>query len=438
MNAREDREPSDSYIGTRSGRDERNPERAVPVSSRWGYDARPVDNPELRALGELVICGALPQAATEQVVVRWQQFAKAGKPVSLLALAVQAGLLTRTQAYVLARTDLSAKQPFKDYRILRKIGEGGMAIVYEATYLPVKVRVALKVLDTAFSLREAYRLRFKREASILQHLDHESIVEWRDHGSADGIEFFAMGYVEGVSLQHLIDRGVRLSEAFCVHMAAQVASAIGHMGEQGVVHRDIKPGNLVVDSDGRVRIIDFGLAKLTAGMRADTGDDMTVGTLEYMSPEQARGRSDVDTRADIYSLGCSLYQMVTGELPFKGSQSEVMYAHVKTDLEWTAAAKAHCSVPLQFMIRKMMAKDPAERYQTGGELEADLRAHFAPTLSAPVPVPAEVQAEAVEAAPIPQGPPRPAAPQFPQKGMVAPQRGLVQRRGGRTPPRRGG
>lgn len=362
-----------------------------------------LDPREPRLVAPLVACGALPREQAELALRKWQELGKAGKQVSLLAVLVKMGLLTRNQALVLSGIRLEERQPFGKYRLLRKVGEGGMAIVYEATYTALDARVALKVLRTEYCLQDAYRLRFKREAAILQHLDHPNIVEWREYGTDDGVDYCAMGFVDGISLLDILDGGGDVGEGLALHVACQVAAALEHMYENGVVHRDIKPDNFVIDPTGRVKIIDFGLARLVTGMREDTREETTVGTVEYMSPEQCRG-AEVDIRSDIYSLGVSLFQMITSELPFSGSQEEVMYGHVRRDLTFTPEQRASISPPVQFILRKCMAKSPADRYQTPQEMLDDVHATAGDVLVTRGPVPELVQRTNVEDAPIAQGP----------------------------------
>ena len=197
------------------------------------------------------------------------------------------------------------------------------------------------------------------------------------------------------------------------------------MHEQGVVHRDVKPDNFVVDASGHVRIIDFGLALLQRGMSADTGDDTTVGTPEYMSPEQCRGGA-VDIRSDIYSLGVSMFQMITGELPFTGTQLEVMSGHVKRELEFSARQRTEIAPPVQFVIQKTMAKDPAHRYATPRDLVADLRAVAGALIDARGPVPQVVERSIVADAPV-----------LPRTKGVAPQKGIAPQKGAVPRPNRG-
>jgi serine/threonine-protein kinase len=378
-----------------------------------------VTSEELELVAPLVASGALPRGPAEECLRLWQDLskqAKEGQRVSLLKVMVKKALLTETQALVLAEKPLVARQPFPDYRLLRKVDEGGMATVYEATYTPVSARVALKILRTEFCLQEPYRLRFKREAQMLLMLDHENIVEGREYKTHDGVDFYAMGFVDGISILSILDKHAPIGEGLALHVTSQVASALEHMRQKGVVHRDIKPGNLVIDSDGTVRIIDFGLAKIMSGMWQDVGSETTVGTLEYMSPEQARGESNVDIRADIYSLGVTLFQMITGELPFQGTAAEIMYGHVKKDLEFTPAQKAKVSPQVQFILRKTMAKDRAHRYETPQALVDDLQAVCGALIAGRGPVPDIVHSASVEDAPISLTAPRPRPVVSPRAG----------------------
>jgi serine/threonine-protein kinase len=361
---------------------------------------------EVGLVAPLVASGALPREAAEECLRIWQVRARQGQPVPLLAVLVKRGLLTRTQALLLAGVDLTQRQPLPKYRILRRFDEGGMAVVFEATYLEVSARVALKVLKTEYCLQENYRLRFKREANILLNLDHPNIVTGREYATHDGVDYYAMGFVDGISVLSLLDRHGGLDQGLALHITAQVASALEHMRERGIVHRDIKPGNLILDHDGTVRIIDFGLAKVMTGMWQDVGSDTTVGTLEYMSPEQARGDADVDSRSDVYSLGVTLFHMVTGDLPYQGTAAEIMYGHVKRDLEFTPQQRAAVSMPVQFVLRKSMAKSADHRYQTPQALLDDLHAVCGDLIAGRGPVPDIVHSASAEDAPIPLDAPR--------------------------------
>jgi serine/threonine-protein kinase len=373
---------------------------------------------ELSIVVPLVQAGVISKAATEECFGIWQAYRKQGKPVSLLRIMAKKGLMTETQAMLLSGAPLVDRQPFlPNYKLLRHVGEGGMADVYEATYEEVKARVALKVLKAEFCLQDAYRMRFKREAQILLALDHENIVEGREHDTKDGVDYYAMAFVDGTSMLSILEAGVEIKEGMALHVAVQVASALEHMRQRGIVHRDVKPGNLVIDSAGTVRIIDFGFAKVMKGMWQDVGAETTVGTVEYMAPEQARGETNVDSRADVYSLGATLFHMATGELPFKGdSNDEIMFGHVKTPLSFTEAQRAKLSVATIFVLKKAMSKVPAERYETPQAMLDDMKSLCSPQIAARGPVPDVVHEASVEAAPIAIPAPRPAvAPRRPAR-----------------------
>ena len=358
-----------------------------------------MSNRELGLVAPLVQTGILPAAEANACLQAWQRLQKEGRNVSLLAVLVKKGLLTRTQALVLADAALERSQPFPSYRLLRKVGEGGMALVYEATYEPLNARVALKILKTEFGLQERYRLRFKREAHILLALDHKGLVDGREYATADGVDFYAMGFVDGISMLDVLDRAGPPAEGIVLDIVCQVGEALAHMHEKGIVHRDVKPANVVVDQEGAARIIDFGLALVVQGMREDTAESMTVGTPEYMSPEQARG-DRVDGRADVYSLGVSLFHMLTGDVPFGGSPEEVLVAQVKQDVAFTPVQMSRISPPVQFVIRKAMAKDPALRYGTAEEMVEDIRDVAAGVLRDRPPLPEVIRSGTIEEAPL--------------------------------------
>jgi serine/threonine-protein kinase len=370
--------------------------------------------PDLDLVRPLVVNGALHMGKATACIMEWQERTKTGgeERLTLIDVLVEKELLTATQGLVLSGAPLEDHQPIPDYRLLRKVGEGGMAHVYEATYEPVDARVALKILLPEFCLQERYRLRFKREAQLLLHLDHPVIVDGREHATVDGVDYYAMGFVDGIAVADLMEEGVELTEGMALHVACQVGEALEHMRQKGVIHRDIKPHNMVLAQDGAVHIIDFGLAKLVTGMREDTAENVTVGTVEYMSPEQCRGLPGVDIRSDLYSLGCSVFHMCTGDLPYQGDQREIMIGHVRRELELSREQRARISPQVQFVIRKMMAKEPDDRYATPQECVDDLRAVAGDLIANRGPVPAHVAKSGIETAPIdlgtgPAGPTKP-------------------------------
>ena len=206
---------------------------------------------------------------------------------------------------------------FPDLEILEVLGQGGMGVVYKARQKRLDRLVALKILPRELGEDAAFAERFGREARTLARLDHPHIVRLHEFGETDGLYFLVMEFVDGANLRQVMD-GARLTPAEALAIVPQVCEALQYAHDQGVVHRDVKPENILLDERGRVKIADFGLAKLTEGDRADptlTGTRQVMGTWQYMAPEQYRAPQTVDHRADIFSLGVVFYEMLTGELP---------------------------------------------------------------------------------------------------------------------------
>lgn len=303
--------------------------------------------------------------------------------------------------------------PLGDFQILHEIGHGGMGVVYEAVQLSLGRRVALKVLPFAAALDAKHLQRFKNEAHAAAQLHHTNIVPVYAVGCERGVHFYAMQLIEGRSLANVIQelrvaapagspanlasgshagqptatisatrtslRSTRSHQSFrsAARIAAQVADALDYAHEAGVVHRDIKPANLMMDTKGGVWVTDFGLAQVVAdGGVTQTGD--LVGTLRYMSPEQAAGRRiPVDHRADVYSLGATLYEMLTLQPIFAGEDRSTLLFQILNDdprplRQWDLAIP----VELETIVLKATAKSPADRYATAADMAADLRRYL--------------------------------------------------------------
>ncbi len=210
---------------------------------------------------------------------------------------------------------------FPQLEILSLIGQGGMGAVYLARQLKLDRFVGLKVLPEEWGRDPAFSERFQREARALARLNHPHIVSVHDFGDAGGHFYLLMEYVDGANLRRLLQSGP-LEPRLALQMVPQICDALQYAHEEGVVHRDIKPENILLDNRGRVKIADFGLAKLVGPSRASftlTGTHQVMGTLDYMAPEQRSRPQEVDHRADIYSLGVVFYEMLTGELPLGAS-----------------------------------------------------------------------------------------------------------------------
>ena len=262
-------------------------------------------------------------------------------------------------------------QTISHYKILSKLGEGGMGEVWEAEGLRLGRHVALKFLASHLVSDAETHKRFEREAKAAASLSHPNICTVHEIDEADGKAFLAMEFVKGEALDARIETGpMPLNEA--LDLGRQIAEGLQEAHAAGVVHRDIKPGNILVTPEGRAKILDFGLALLTEGSKL-TKLDTTVGTVAYMSPEQAQG-PEVDHRTDIWALGVVLYEMVAGVRPFKGQYDQaLLYEIVNEQPEPLTGIRAGVPMELEIFVAKCLAKDAADRYDSAAELAKDLR-----------------------------------------------------------------
>jgi eukaryotic-like serine/threonine-protein kinase len=269
------------------------------------------------------------------------------------------------------------------YRILGSLGKGGMGEVFLAEDTRLQRRVALKVLPPIFASDPAYRQRFEREAQAIAALNHPNIVTIHSVEEDGGRLFITMEYVDGKPLSDLIPRG-GLPLDRILRIGIEVADAMAAAQQRGITHRDLKPANIVIATDGRAKVLDFGLAKIREAELAAAGDQMTrmtqeltgegkiIGTVAYMSPEQAEGKP-VDPRSDIFSLGVILHEMATGERPFKGDTSVSVISSILKDTP-APITDANPVLPadLARIVRRCLAKDPSRRYQTAADLRNEL------------------------------------------------------------------
>jgi len=256
------------------------------------------------------------------------------------------------------------------YKILERLGEGGMGVVYKAEDVELKRFVALKFLPPELTRDPAAKERFVNEARAASALDHPNVCTIYEVGQTeDGQTFIAMAYYEGDNLKSRIESGpLKLDET--LDIAVQIAQGLAKAHGQGIVHRDIKSANVLLTQDGVVKIVDFGLAKLTGMKLTKTGT--TLGTAQYMSPEQARGQ-ELDQRSDIWSLGIVLYEMLTGKHAFPGEYEQAtLYAILNEEPEPVTALRSRIPLELERIVNKCLQKNPLERYQTAADLIADL------------------------------------------------------------------
>jgi len=256
------------------------------------------------------------------------------------------------------------------YTVVRKLGAGGMANVYLAEDQELGRRVAIKILNERHANDEQFVERFRREAKNAAALSHPNIVSIYDRGEAEGTYYIAMEFIDGRTLKELVVSRGPAPLTVAVEYARQVLSALRFAHRHGIVHRDIKPHNVMVDAEGRVKVTDFGIARAGTSQMTEAGS--IVGTAQYLSPEQARG-TNVDQRSDLYSLGIVLYELLTGTVPFNGDTPvEIAMKHLSTVAEPPSAKRPDVPRDLDLIVMRALAKDPEDRYQSAEEMDADL------------------------------------------------------------------
>ena len=260
-----------------------------------------------------------------------------------------------------------------DFKLTKKLGKGGMGVVYLADQVSLDRKVALKTLSKELADREDFVQRFQREARSMAKLDHNNIVKVYTVAHLQGIHFVAIEYVDGRSVQDWLDELGKLSVGDALHITLSCAEGMLHAHEKGMVHRDIKPDNILITKQGVVKVADFGLAKAMDEDVSMTQSGTGMGTPLYMAPEQARNAKHVDQRSDIYALGATLYHMVTGALPFLGDTTLELMMN-KEEGKFDPARRINKEVPerMDLIIDRMLAKDPAHRYSGCDDILRDL------------------------------------------------------------------
>lgn len=290
------------------------------------------------------------------------------------------------------------------YRIVEKLGQGGMATVYKAYHPALDRYVAIKVMHPAFMEDPNFLARFQREARIVARLDHPHIIPIYDFAEHQGNPYLVMRFVEGETLKAHIQHGP-LEPHEVLRIAQAVGAALAYAHGQGVLHRDIKPSNILLTPEGGVYLTDFGLARMAEAGESTLSRDMMVGTPQYISPEQAKGVINLDARTDIYSLGVVLYELLAGQAPFTADTPyAIIHDHIFTPLPMPRQINPRLSGALERVLLKALAKEPADRFQAVTDLVRALEEALAP-VQEPAP------AEAVESAPRP--PAEPPVPEMP-------------------------
>ncbi len=311
------------------------------------------------------------QLLSEEVLAEWQL--KPGlpdEPSKLAALLIKHGLLTNFQAKQL----LAGRYRgffLGSYKILDQLGQGGMGTVFVAEHTTLQRKVALKVLPVVKARDKIALERFYREARAAAALNHQHIVKLHDISQGAGVHFLVMEFVDGVTLQELIDKAGPMHYTQAVQIISQVANGLQHAHDKGFVHRDIKPANIIQEKNGVVKILDMGLARsfdkpednLTAQLDADS----VMGTVDYIAPEQAL-RKPADHRSDIYSLGATFFNLITGNTPFQGTTAQKLMGHQLTEVPKLSKLRGAVPPELNDIVARMMAKNPKDRYQSCSDL----------------------------------------------------------------------
>jgi len=300
-------------------------------------------------------------------------------PVILKDLMIELGFITTTQADRLKEDIKESKAAVKKipgYKITGKLGAGAMAVVYKAKQLSLNRTVAIKVLPKRFSENPEYVERFYKEGQAAGRLNHPNIVQGIDVGEAGGYHYFVMEYVEGKTIADDLAAGKIFTEAEALDIVIQVAKALAHAHACSLIHRDVKPKNIMITANGTVKLADMGLARETTDIEAAQSEaGKAYGTPYYIAPEQIRGKIDIDGRADIYGLGATLYHMLTGRVPFMADDSaDVMRKHLREKLVPPDHINTSLSAGISEVVEVMMAKRREKRYKNIEELLSDLEA----------------------------------------------------------------
>jgi serine/threonine protein kinase len=254
------------------------------------------------------------------------------------------------------------------YHIIGQLGQGGMATVFKAYHPKLDRYVAIKIMHQAFQEDPAFLARFEREAQIVARLEHPHIVPIHDISDINGQPYLVLKFIEGRTLKAFLTEGPLTLDQITTMMAA-VADALDYAHSQGVLHRDIKPSNIIIDKDGMAYLTDFGLARMVQAGESTVSQDMLIGTPQYISPEQAMGKKELDARTDIYSMGVVLYELVVGRVPFSADTPyAIIHDHIYRPLPLPTAVNPEIPVGVERVLLKALAKNQADRYESAGEM----------------------------------------------------------------------
>ena len=342
---------------------------------------------------------------------------------SVAEVLFEKGILEKDQLEALQREDrrVGGQEQIAGYRLELKLGEGAMGSVYKARQLSLDRDVAIKVLAPHLGEDEAYVQRFFIEAKAVARLNHTNIISGIDVGESGGVKYLVMEYADGMTVASLLNRGGALDEERSLGIGLQMARALDHAHRNNLIHRDVKPDNIIITSGGVAKLCDLGLAH----MDAHEGEEpRRMGTAAYISPEQARGDANLTERTDLYSLGCTLFHMLTGHEPFRGQDaSAVLALHLTEPPPSVRDYDPTVSERTALLVQTLMAKDPADRVSTAKDLVVEFEAALR-ELKARRSAPASVGAPTPAASAAPRAPsvPKPAPKSAPAPGGAPPLR----------------
>jgi len=330
-------------------------------------------------LGRMVVDQSLCTETEVRHCIEEKKTRSPEDPVTLEQLLLDKQFVTNTQVerlrgIIRESKDVSSQIP--GYKILGKLGSGAMAVVYKAKQVSLDRTVAVKVLPKKFVQKADYVERFYKEGRLAAKMNHNNIVQAIDVGEVGGLYYFVMEFVEGKTLHDDLSKGKIFNEDEAIDLILQLVSALGHAHSMGLVHRDVKPKNIMLNKENVVKLADMGLARETSDIKAAKHEQgKAFGTPYYIAPEQIRGLMDIDGRADIYALGATLFHMVTGRVPFEaGSPSDVMKKHLKEPLTPPDHINTALTAGISEVIEVMMAKNRDERYRNMEDVMGDLKA----------------------------------------------------------------
>jgi serine/threonine protein kinase len=342
---------------------------------------------DVRFAARLVVDGVVPQDKVRAVLAKQKELVERGKPLTTAEMVVRLRWLTSSEAAWLVDPDAPPAGLLPGLVLHNLIGQGGMSRVYRGTDAHTKTPVAVKILLPRLRRDDAARARFRAEAELLCRLEHEYLVKGFYFNEHDGLDYLVMELVDGKTALERLDAGGVLGEDEALQVVLKAAKALDYLAGEGFVHRDVKPGNLLLGAGGVVKVCDLGLA-LDSAAETAPASDTTCGTVQYLAPEQAAGEGRLDARADVYALGVTLFQLVLGKLPFDGGcDEESLRRRMTEELRAKELKGLAISQHLHYFIQKMTARERDVRYQSHAELILDVEESTAGRASLNTPTP---------------------------------------------------